>query len=101
MSGEFGSYYQGYFGYQMQVAADDCKGGRYEITRRWGAVLEAFAGIADAIAMAEAGDTDSATVILETMEDLEGFKNALRELERYIEPFSEVARRAIRSHSDI
>ena len=96
MSREFGSYSAGYFHYQMETAAEDCKSGNDELTRLWGEFFEEFKHIAYAIASSEAGDSGADFPIYETMRNLPSIKDKIAKIEEYIQPFEAVAKRAIR-----
>lgn len=98
MSREFGSYVSGYFHYQMQVAAEDCLGGSDELTRLWGAFFTAFDPVAYAIASSEAGDGGRDDSIMENIRQQDALKKALRDIEKYLEPYESIMRRAIREH---
>lgn len=95
MSGEFGSYYQGYFHDQMQRAAEDCADGDCEITRLWGRVLAAFGPVAYDIANAEAGDSGEYAPIITSIKQMDAIKAALWEVKNYLYPFEQVMWRAV------
>ncbi len=95
MSREFGSCDGGYFHNQMRSAADDCAEGSYELTRHWGAFLEAFHPIAHAIASSEAHDWIEGDSIIATIENLPMLRKALEAVEEYVKPFQRVASRAV------
>lgn len=99
MSGEFGSYSSGYFPYQMEVAAEDCLGGRDELTRLWGKFFTAFAPVANSIALSEAHDTGTHDSIMANIQQRKAIATALRDIEKYLEPFQRVAEDAIRKHA--
>lgn len=96
MSGEFGSYKNGYFWYQMQIAAMDCLEGDEEITKLWGEFLREFEPIAKAISWCEAGDSSVSYPICTTMNALPRLKRRLADIEKYLEPFQAVADEAVR-----
>lgn len=91
MSGEFGSYNEGYFHSQMEYAADDCLGGSYEITKKWGEFLNEFRDVATAISWAEACDTGESHAIIESMKKIELLEQKLRDIKQYLRPFKDVA----------
>lgn len=95
MSGEFGRHESGYFHTQMEAAAEDLRGGRFEITRAWAQFFENFKVIADAISYAEAGDSGQHWPIMETMARMQVLKNSLIAVEEYVEPFKDVAQQAV------
>ena len=95
MSREFGSYYAGYFHAQMDTAASDCECADYEITRRWGKVLRAFAPVAYAIANVEAGDSGEDNPIMESIRQWPQIEQAMREVEDYLYPFRRVMEKAV------
>ena len=96
MSREFGSYTSGYFHYQMEVAAEDCKQGDYELTKLWGEFLAEFYDVAYAIASVEAGDSSPEDSILTTMRKMEGLQARLNDIKEYLKPFDRVAQVAVR-----
>jgi len=96
MSREFGSYNAGYFDSQMEYAAEDCEGGAYEITRRWGKVLRAFAPVAYAIACAEALDSSEYAPILASIQQWSEIRAAIEGLEDYLYPFKRIMEEAVR-----
>jgi hypothetical protein len=96
MSGEFGSYLNGYFWYQMKVGALDCLDGDKEITKLWGEFLNDFSEIAHAIAWCEAGDSGVDYPIRATMAALPRLKIRLADIEKYLEPFQKVAEEAVK-----
>ncbi len=97
MSGEFGSYERGYFYYQIETGANDCLNGRAEITRKWGKLLKDFSSIARAISWCEASDSGEYEPILESIKNLTSLKNDLTEIERYLKPYEECIKEAIKN----
>lgn len=98
MSMEFGSYSTGYFHYQIDTAAQDCLGGRDELTRLWGVFLVAFEPIAYDIAMSEANDSGPDASIMENIRQKKALAAALRAIEKYLEPYERVMQSAVREH---
>jgi hypothetical protein len=95
MSREFGSYSRGYFHYQIETAAADCAEGDDELTRLWGAVLNAFAPVANAISSSEANDAGAYLPIMRTLQCMPAIKDALRDIDAYCSPFAEIAGAAV------
>jgi hypothetical protein len=84
MSREFGSYEPGYFHYQMDLAAQDCREGNDELTRLWGGFLSAFYPIAYAIASSEAGDSGPDFPVNATKEHMAALRRELDKIEQYV-----------------
>ncbi len=98
MSREFGSYANGYFHTQMVIAAQDCLDGKFEITRKWGGVLEEFKTIAFAISSAEAYDSFESEPILASIEKIGNIERKLEDLRKYLALFVMVSEEAVREH---
>lgn len=81
MSGEFGSYNNGYFHAQIEYAAADLANGDLEITRLWAKFFKAFEPVAYAIAWAEAGDCGPEAGILVTIKHMPEMKRSLKEID--------------------
>ena len=96
MSGEFGSYTSGYFWSQIEQGAQDCRQGDDELTRLWGAFLEEFAPIAQAISWSEAGDSGPHSSIIETIQRMPELRRRLSDIENYVAVFKRVADEAVR-----
>jgi hypothetical protein len=100
MSREFGSYTAGYFHDQIRQGAEDCLGGRDELTRLWGEFLREFAEIARAISGAEECDNGPEYPIEETISRLPALRRHLRAIETYVDPFKRIAEDAVRRALD-
>lgn len=96
MSGEFGTYGGGYFHSRIADDALDLSGGRCEITRKWGRFFKEFAPVARAISWCEACDSDESYPISETLHQMRKMREALDEIEAYLDPFKRVADDAVR-----
>lgn len=96
MSGEFCGAGNGYFHWYVKDAADEHKGGTYEITRLVGGLLEHLAPVLRAAAYAEACDTGSDYLIEETIQHVEPMRLALLALDGYVSPFRSLMERAAR-----
>jgi len=96
MSREFGSYCNGYFHTQMSQAADDCRGGREQITRLWGDFLAEFAEVAYSISSCEASDSCVDDPIMQSLRSMPHLEKRLAMIRDYLEPFKRVAETAVR-----
>lgn len=96
MSREFGSCCSGYLHSQMLYAAEDCKGGRDELTRLWGSFLEEFYPVAYEICSSEAFDSGPDAPIMETIRRLPALQERMRAIEAYVTLFARVAEEAVR-----
>ena len=95
MSREFGSCAGGYFHTQINDAAGDCLGGNDELTRLWGKFLLEFYPVAYAIASSEAGNTGSDYPIIKCMEQWASIRDAIDEIDNYLDPYRRVANQAV------
>jgi hypothetical protein len=82
VSREFGSYEPGYFHYQIDLAAQDCRGGHDEMTRLWGEFLAVFRDVSYAIASSEAGDSSESFTVKETIKAMPKMREALDQIEK-------------------
>lgn len=97
MSREFGQYNNGYFHDNIRRAIEDLKEeSREEFHKEFIPLFEELYEIAWAISSVEAGDSGLYRSINETIERLPAVKKSLAKLEDYLEPYSEVAREAVR-----
>lgn len=96
MSREFGSYRSGYFHDQIKTCAEDAMAGRCEITRRWGAFLNALYPIAYSISSAEECDSDEYDPVMRSIEHIDSIRTALEDIQTYLRPFKDVADGAVR-----
>lgn len=96
MSGEFGSYCNGYFHTQMEQGADDCLERRNEITRLWGAFLKEFAVVARSISWCEACDSGPDDPIRATIQQKQALQKKLNDVFDYVRTFEDVANAAVR-----
>jgi hypothetical protein len=84
MSREFGSCESGYFHYQIETAAFDCKQGRDALTRMWGLFLGEFVPVAYAISTSEARDAGPDFAIVTTKKHLAAMRHRLDNIEKYL-----------------
>ena len=97
MSREFGQYNNGYFHDNIRRAVEDLKDeAREGFHKEFIPLLEELYEIAYVISSVEAGDSGLYRSINETIERLPAMKKNLAKLEEYLEPYSEVAREAVR-----
>jgi hypothetical protein len=98
MSGEFGSYNNGYFHTQMETAAYDCTNGRDQLTKLWGKFLHAFVPVAEGISYSEAYDSGPDDPIVVNIRQLKALRAALDEIEDYLRPYERVMQQAVREY---
>ena len=97
MSGEFGSYYSGYFDSQIKYATDDLRGGELATTRLWAKFFEELQPVAGAIAYAEASDTSEAHAIVTIVQQMPRLKQALDEIDKAMSTYREAMETAVRN----
>lgn len=77
MSREFGDGPGGFFHEKIQNAADDARGGRFEITKATGALLQALYPLAYAISSAEACDSGEERPLMVALDEAPALHAAL------------------------
>jgi hypothetical protein len=95
MSGEFGSYEGGYLWYQIELAANDVRGGSDKSTRAWADFFAVLVPLARDICWAEANDSDEARTVQGSIEAIPKLRDELIKLERHFEVYREVSERAV------
>lgn len=96
MSREFGSYSAGYFHTQIEYAYEDLRSGKDEISREWSKFFHEFQDVAYAIASSEAHDSGPDFPISTTIKKLPSLVAALKDVERFVQPYKAVADAAVR-----
>lgn len=94
----FGYYEGGYFHEKLRSAAVDAARGRYELTRRWGAVIDRIARFASAISLAEAGEAPVSFPVMASLADLRDVEAALKNVRELLEEYETVASMAVQKH---
>lgn len=87
MSREFGSYLPGYLYWQMELAADDCAGGRDEFTRLWQKFFHVLRDQMYEVCSSEAGDSGEAAPIKAARHCLPALRLELDNIGRYVAQF--------------
>ncbi len=95
MSREFGATNGGFLYNNIEDSAESCKNGSLELTQRLGEVLDSLSEIAYAVSGAECGDESEAKAILTAIKSIDGLKESVAELEKYLKPFKEIAEKSI------
>lgn len=85
---------------QVEQAAEDCAGGRDEMTRMWGEFLREFAPIAKSICWSEAGDSSEADTIWKCIEQIPQLKKKLEKIESKLDTYRVVAEEAVRRKAE-
>jgi len=96
MSGEFGSYENGYFHTQIRIGAQDCKEGECELTRLFGDFLKSFHPIARAISWSEAGDSAESSLIIRCVEDFPELEKRMDSIKKYLRVYAEIRDEALK-----
>ena len=99
MSREFGEGPGGFFHNKIQDAAEDCRGGDCEITKKWGRFLEEFYNLAWHISTAEACDSSEASLIVESIKAIPLLKSKMEDIEKYLGKYEAVIEKAIRERN--
>lgn len=99
MSGEFGSYTNGYLHSQMECAADDLASGSQKTTRAWADLVVEIAKVSRAICWSEAGDSSESEAILKSIERLPAIRRCVDNLDSHFDTYKRVAEDAIKNHN--
>jgi hypothetical protein len=100
MSREFGEYERGYFHQKIASCANDCKGGRDQLTKLWGKFLEEFSHVAHEISNSEACDAGPDAPIIESIKRLPRLRELFMDVQKYLTPYDACMREAIKMHID-